>query len=67
MGRKEEILKKRDAYKKFVRYKEGAEMYSMCQSKFEQMAKDAGAVYKLDKLVLVNTVVFEEYLETFRL
>lgn len=25
--------------KKFVRYKEGAEMYSMCQSKFEQMAK----------------------------
>ena len=23
--------------KKFVRYKEGAEMYSMCQSKFERM------------------------------
>ena len=25
--------------KRFVRYKEGAEMYSMCQSKFEKMAK----------------------------
>ena len=40
--------------KRFVRYKEGAEMYSMCQSKFEKMAKEANAVYKLDKLVLVN-------------
>ena len=51
--------------KRFVRYKEGAEMYSMCQSKFEQMAKDAKAIYKVDKLVLVNCDIFEEYLETF--
>ena len=34
--------------KRFVRYKEGAEMYSMCQSKFEDMAKDAGAIYNLN-------------------
>lgn len=53
--------------KRFVRYKEGAEMYSMCQSKFEQMAKDAGAIYKLNKLVLVNCDIFEEYLESFRI
>lgn len=53
--------------KKFVRYKEGDEMYSMCQSKFERMAKDAKATYKLDKLVLVNTELFEKYLETFRI
>ena len=53
--------------KKFVRYKEGAEIYSMCQSKFERMARDAKAVYKLDKLVLVNTEIFDKYLETFRL
>ena len=31
------------------------------------MAKDAGAVYKLNKLVLVNCDIFEQYLETFRL
>ena len=49
--------------KRFVRYKEGAEMYSMCQSKFEQMAKDAKAIYKVDKLVLVNCDIFEQYLE----
>lgn len=53
--------------KKFVSYSEGAELYSMCQTKFEKMAKDAGAVYKLDKRVLVNTNIFEEYLEGFRL
>ena len=53
--------------KRFVRYKEGAEIYSMCQSKFEQMAKDAKAIYKVDKLVLVNCDIFEEYLETFRM
>lgn len=53
--------------KKFVRYKEGAEMYSMCQSKFERMAREAKATYKLDKLVLVNTELFEKYLETFRI
>jgi hypothetical protein len=57
----------RDNRKKFVRYKEGAEMYSMCQSKFEQMAKEAKATYKVDKLVLVNCDIFEEYLETFRM
>lgn len=32
--------------KKYVRYKEGAEMYSMCQSKFEKMAREAKATYK---------------------
>ncbi len=53
--------------KKFVRYKEGAELYSMCQSKFEQMAKEAKAIYKVDKVVLVNCEIFEAYLETFRL
>ncbi len=53
--------------KKFVRYKEGAKLYSMCQSKFEDMARDAGAIYKLNKLVLVNCEIFEEYLETFHI
>lgn len=53
--------------KKFVRYKDGAELYSMCQSKFERMAKEAKATYKLDKLVLVNTEIFDRYLETFRI
>ena len=51
----------------FVRYKEGAEMYSMCQKTFEMRAKEAGAVYKVGKSVLVNCDIFEKYLELFRL
>lgn len=52
--------------KKFLRYREGAELYSISQSKFEKLAKEAGAIYKLDKVVLVNRELFEKYLETFR-
>ena len=37
------------AKKKFVRYKEGAELYSMGRSKFQQMAHEAKATYKVDK------------------
>ena len=60
-------MQKKVDRKRLVRYKEGVELYSMCQSKFEDMAKEAGAIYKLNKLVLVNCDVFEEYLETFRI
>ncbi len=61
------IVKGKEIKKKFIRYKEGADLYSMSQSKFEQMAKDAGAIYKLNKLVLVNREVFDDYLEPFRI
>lgn len=52
--------------KKFVRYEEGAKKYSMGLSKFQAMAREAKATYKIDKLVLVNCELFEKYLETFR-
>ena len=51
--------------KRFVRYPEGAEMYSMSVSKFMQMAKDAKACYKVNQLVLVNLDIIDEYLETW--
>ena len=37
-------MKNVEKQKRFVRYREGAEMYSMCQSKFEKMAKEAHAI-----------------------
>ena len=52
--------------KKFVRYDEGARKYSMGLSKFQTLAREAKATYKVDKLVLVNCDLFENYLETFR-
>ena len=53
--------------KRFVRYQEGAELYSMGLHTFEQIAKEAGAIYKIRRLVLVNLDIFDEYLDTFRM
>lgn len=52
---------------KFVRYKEGKAIYGISEHKFMELAKDAGAVYKLNGICLVNTEIFEKYLETFRI
>ena len=61
-----EIEKTKQTAKKFVRYKEGAERYSLGLTKFQELAKEAKAVYKIDKVALVNCEIFEKYLETFR-
>ena len=53
--------------KKFVRYQEGAEKYSLGLTKFQELAKEAKAVYKIDKVALVNCEIFERYLESFRI
>ncbi len=53
--------------KRFVRYTDGAEMYSMSLSKFQELAKDAHACYKIKQLVLVNLDILDEYLETYRI
>ena len=34
---------------------------------FEQLAKEAGAIYKIRRVVLVNLDIFDEYLDTFRM
>ena len=52
--------------KVFVRYDEGAALYSMSLHTFMRLAADAKAVYKVNRISLVNTKIFEEYLETFR-
>lgn len=60
----EESTKK--GQKKFVRYKEGTEKYSLGLNKFQALAKEAKVVYKVDEVVLVNCEIFEHFLETFR-
>ncbi|MBP3609506.1 MAG: hypothetical protein J6J42_04115 [Lachnospiraceae bacterium] len=52
--------------KRFVRYDEGAELYSMSKGSFMKLAKEAHAVYKIKNIVLVSTELFENYLEAFR-
>ncbi len=67
MAYRREVVEDTALYaKKFVRYEEGAKKYSMGLSKFQSMAREAKATYKVDKVVLVNCELFEKYLETFR-
>ena len=63
---RKDVEETRKYHKKFVRYKEGAEKYSLGLTKFQELAKEAKAVYKVDKIVLVNCEIFENFLETFR-
>lgn len=53
--------------RKYVRYKEGAVRYSVSIHTFQEMAKEAGAVIKCRGVSLVDTTVFEEYLDSFRI
>lgn len=52
--------------KKYVRYDEGAQLFSMGLHSFQQLAKDAGAVYKIKNIVLVNVDEVEEFIRTFK-
>jgi len=51
--------------KKFVRYAEGAALYSLGIHTFQEVAKEANAVYRVKRCVLVNTEKVDEYLENF--
>ena len=53
--------------KKYVRIGEGSIMYSIGRHRFVEMARAAGAVYKMSGgTVLVSLDIFDEYMEEFR-
>ena len=52
--------------KKFVRYEEDAMLYTMGIHTFQQLAKDARALYHVKRIVLDNLDLIDEYLEAFR-
>lgn len=52
---------------KFFRVKDGVEIYGLGKTKLYELALEAGAVYKVNKVVLIKKEVFEEYLESFKL
>jgi len=53
-------------WKKFRRYSDGAEYYGMSKNSFIKLAKDAKAIYKPGKTVLVNCEILERYIESFK-
>ena len=59
----EELVKAKK--KKYVRYAEGAELFSMGLHSFQSLAKDAGAIRKVKGCVLVNLEKVEEFVESF--
>ena len=59
----EELIKSKK--KKYVRYAEGAELFSMGLHTFQAIAKDAGAVRKVKGCVLVNLEKVEAFVESF--
>lgn len=58
----EEAVKK--GKKKYVRYQEGAELYSVGLHTFEKLAKDARATRKVRGVVLCNTEKIDEFIES---
>ena len=52
--------------KKFISIREGMELYSMGADAIRDLAEKSGALYKVQRRVLINAAVFEEYLESFR-
>ncbi len=51
--------------RKFVRYKNGAKIYGMSQHEFFKLAHDANAIYKRNKMALVNIRILDEFLEYY--
>ena len=64
---KAETLEKlvKSGQKQFVRYEEGKLLYSMGLHSFQEIAKEAGAVYHVKRMVLVNVEKVDRYLENF--
>ena len=57
----EQLINSNDLWKhkRFVRYKDGAVLYSMSLNQFKKLAQDADAIYKYGKMVLVNTKIVD--------
>ena len=51
--------------RKFLRYQQAEIVYSLSHKKLMQLANEAGAIYRMDSIVLINRDIFDAYLERF--
>ena len=51
--------------RQFLRYKDAEIVYSLQHKKILELASEAGAIYRMNRTVLINRDIFEEYLERF--
>ena len=50
----------------YLRLKEAMLVFSMGPEKIEALARECGAYYKVDRVVLINYGELRDYIETFR-
>ena len=60
------IVKDKENVKVCLKYKDGPKVYGLCESTFKKRAREAGAIIKIGKSVLIDKNLFEEYLFSFR-
>ena len=70
MKRREKDIEKirqqvKDGSKRWVRYKEGADLYSVGIHTFEKLAKDAKACYRVGGVTLIDTIKLDKFIEAF--
>lgn len=56
----------KEMMKKYVNASEGAIIYSMSKTHLMALVNEAGALYKVGNSALINTEIFEEFLERYR-
>lgn len=54
------------AQRSFITYNQGSEYYRLSLRRFTKLAREAGATYKIGKMVRVNREIFEAYLRKIR-
>jgi len=59
------VLDVRNVKKRYVRYEDGKEYYGIGRTKFIELAHEAHAVMKVDRLALVDCEVFENFMRSF--
>ena len=56
----------KEVMKKYVNATEGSIIYGISKTHLMTLVNDAGALYKVGNTALINTEIFEIYLERFR-
>ena len=61
------VMDEGDDIRKFIRPQEGIRIYSLSRTFFNEIAKEAGAMYKIGKkVVLVEVEPFEAYIRNHK-
>lgn len=56
-----------DSRKRWIRSNEAVKRYSLSRPTIVSIARDAGAVYKINGSLLIDSAALDNYLELFRL